>query len=713
MDLTLAISPLLLATALIAVTTLAAWSYGRTTPPLRGPRRWLLTGLRALSLGLLLLLLAAPVWERLAERDEDPLLAVLVDDSESLTLGTGATSPDSLLLNALDAFPSDPSLRFYTFSGETVRRGPTLPSESLRFDGPRTDVAAALQRVESDFSGRNLRGVILLSDGQVTSGRNPAYLAEHYPVPIFSAVLGEAAISRDVRLLRVAVNEIAYAESPLPLRVGLRATGFEGRSTTVTVSENGRRLDAASATLRSDGAEATVDLSITPRTPGLHQYTVTTAPLDGEATTRNNTQTVAVRVLDTARRILLIAGAPSPDLTALRAELGADSSLSVTVRTQRAPGRFYEGPLPENLTDTDLILLAGYPGPATDPATAQRVAEAVESGTPMAFVMTQQTDLLQLGRSFGNVFPVAPSRIRQGIAETSALPTAAGTSHPILHGLPLDPARLSSLPPLQASLTRWTQQPGGVTLLRQQRNGTALSDPLLVVRQDGDLRSAALLGAGSWRWRTLPEDLADLTPAYGSLVDQIIRWTTARRDRRRVRVRPDRTLFAEQEPVTFTGQVYTESLEPLSDAEVRLSVRGPSGEAQPLLLRPLGTGRYVGSLGAQPAGTYTFTAEAARGEVPIGVDQGTFGVGALALEFREPGADEAAMRQVAERSGGRLVSPDSLGALLNELRASGRLAGRPLAERTETPLIALPLLLLILLGALSTEWVLRKRWGLL
>ena len=63
------------------------------------------------------------------------------------------------------------------------RPGAALPGDSLRFDGERTDIAAALGRVEADFAGRNLRGVVLVSDGRVTDGRNPAYLAEAVPGP--------------------------------------------------------------------------------------------------------------------------------------------------------------------------------------------------------------------------------------------------------------------------------------------------------------------------------------------------------------------------------------------------------------------------------------------------------------------------------------------------------------------------------------------------
>ena len=116
--------------------------------------------------------------------------------------------------------------------------------------------------------------------------------------------------------------------------------------------------------------------------------------------------------------------------------------------------------------------------------------------------------------------------------------------------------------------------------------------------------------------------------------------------------------------------------------------------------------------GPRPAGAYTFTAEAVRGGARLGDDRGTFGVGRLAAEFREPGADEAALRQVALRSGGELVGLDTLGAFVRGLRARGALAERPFTRRDATPVLGLPWLLALIVGLLTAEWVVRKRSGL-
>ena len=696
----------MLVASVALASALAWWSYGRTTPPLAGWRRVMLPVLRAAALSMILFLILEPIWKTISRSEEAPLLAVLIDDSLSLRLG-GDRTPAGLVRGAVAGLPDDDALRLYAFSSETA---PTTPG-ALAFRGARTDISSALSRVESDFAGRNLQGVVLISDGRVTDGRNPIYLAERFPVPVHTAVAGDSLTSRDVRLVRAVTNELAYAGSPLPVRVSVRATGYRGETAQIRLSENGRTLATESVRLPADG-EASVDLTFTPTGPGVHRYTVQAVPLPGEATTRNNTETVTVRVVDDRRRVLLLGASPSPDLAAVRSVLEADESLDVTVHTQRSPGTYYEGPLPGSLAGFDLAVLVGWPGRAAPSPDVSRLSAAATSGLPVLFVMTRQTDFGQLASALGNVLPATPEGRAASFVEGTLSVTDDAAEHPVLSGLGVAPQRLESLPPVGVNPARWALQPGARVLAGTRRGAADLGTPILAVRQNGSLRSAAILGAGTWRWRTLPDDLGDLRPAFASLLDGLVRWTTATRDRRPVRVRPDRRTFAERERVTFTGQVYGENLVPVSDARIDITVTGPGGRASKASMRPIGNGRYVADIGPQPPGAYRFSASATVDGATLGTDAGSFAVGETAAEFRAPGADPSLMRQVALRSGGRVVPLDSLGAFVQDLRATGALAPRALTREDEFPVLALPWLLALALGLLTTEWVLRKRAGL-
>ncbi|MEM6784990.1 MAG: hypothetical protein AAF624_14815 [Bacteroidota bacterium] len=634
----------------------------------------------------------------------------MVDDSQSLTLDDTPGTLQAALGDVAKLGVPDEALRRYTFAEDAI---PYTPADSLTLVGTRTDLARALTTVADDLDSDNLAGVVVLSDGRSTSGRNPIYLAERYPVPIYTVVVGDTTAQRDVRISRIVTNEIAYVDVEIPVQVGVLHDGFEGERVSVSLLEDGQLLARETLTLGTGGTEATLDVRVTPRSPGLRRYTLAVSSLAGEVTTRNNATVVTIQVLENRRRVLFVAAAPGPDISALRRLVASDPDTEAVVRTQRSPGQFYEGPLPSSVDDFDLLVLAGYPGSAADGTTARRLAAAAADGLPVLFVLSQQTDPTVLQQSFGDVLPVLPERSRPLYYEAQMALTASGAFHPVLD-VPSSRERLDRLPPVLYNESRWRATPDAQTLATIQVAGAVLDDPLLVVRRRSGIRSAALLGAGTWRWANLPEDLEDMAGFYPSLTENLLRWLTTRADRRPVRVRPTRDLYGEGETVTLTGQVYDEALVPVSDATVEVTVTAPDGTTTPHVMRALGSGRYALDLGARPSGTYRYTTSASltsAGTV-LGEDAGSFAVGALALEFQNPTADAALMRQLAQRSGGMVVPANDVGQLGTLLNQPGRFSPRAVETERETPLWHMPWWLAAIVGLLAIEWVLRKRSGM-
>ena len=108
MSLSFGISPLLLIPCLLAAALLAFWVYHNTVPNVSRSKQALLTFLRSSSLFIILVLLFEPVLRNLTSTERKPVLAVLVDDSQSLTMH-GLAEKDSLsdaplMEQAIDAF---------------------------------------------------------------------------------------------------------------------------------------------------------------------------------------------------------------------------------------------------------------------------------------------------------------------------------------------------------------------------------------------------------------------------------------------------------------------------------------------------------------------------------------------------------------------------------------------------------------------------------
>lgn len=720
MSLSFGVSPLLLIPCLLAAAALGFWVYQRTVPVLAPAKRFALTALRTTTLFLVLFLLFKPILENIINTEQPPLLAVLIDDSQSLQITveeeTDSLNISELTRNTVREFTQtqiDGSVRYFRFSNDVAQvASSTAPADSLGFAGERTNMAHALAYLREQYKDENLQGVLLISDGQYNTGRNPVYLAERYPVPIHTIVVGDTTRRRDLQIRRVATNDIAYVDDELPIQIGLLSEGFGGERVTVSLFENGTLLNRANVDLPVGTVETPVDLFHTPETEGFHRYSVSVSRLDGEATYRNNSESFAVRVLENKKRILLFAASPEPDVAAIQQLLSEDPNIEVSAYIQKTRGEFYDPNLPDSLNAYDAIILAGYPGRFANPAVAERIAQSIDDGLPAFFLLSRQTDLSLLRRAFETALPAQPRVLRTNFIESTFVPTAEGLQHPILQISDTPDQAWITLPPLVFNDTRWQAAPDARVLATQQVRGISLDDPMLIIRNRNQHRTAVLLGAGTWRWKNLPDDLQSVAPFWVEMFSNTLQWITTKEDDRPVRVAPIEDLFSGGSSIQFDGQVYDESLNPVDGASIEIEVTQADSIRYPYSMEPVGNGRYALNIGALPEGTYRYRASAQQNGIVLGTDAGSFAVGSLTLEYKETRADGQLMHQIAQRSGGRVFASDQPAEVSQHLESSDAFVPVVFEERVETELWQRYFFFVLILVLLTIEWFVRKRSGM-
>ncbi|MFB6273189.1 MAG: hypothetical protein ABEL51_09880 [Salinibacter sp.] len=713
-------SPWLLLLCVTVAGGLTYWSYRSTVPSLSPGWRGLLGGLRFLALALICFLLFEPVFRQIQSIERPPVLAVLVDDSESMQVVTAGdqspsvgTARDSVqpILEALSSDDRPGSARFFAV-GKTLRplSGPTI--DSLQFDASRTNLASALQAVPEELQASNLKGIVLVSDGQYNTGRNPVREAGRSPVPIYPVTVGDTAQQRDLRLRSVATNDRAYLDSEVPVRATLTATQGGGEAVTVTLEQEGTTLDRQQVRLPTGTGEVSVDLTFRPEAAGLQRLTVRATPLADEATTRNNAQTFSLRVLESKRRVLLLGAAPSPNFTALRRVYARNADTKVTARVPISDGSFLGGELPEDLSSFDAVVCAGFPSAAVPTDVVERIAGLIDDGTPALFFLDRQTDVSAWSQHFGSALPATPGASGSGFVKAPFRPVESERQHPIFRIENADLSLFERLPPLRVSAVNWTPSPDARVLATAVRPSTSASEPLLVVRRRAGQRTGALLGTGVWRWALLPASLEPADPLWPGLASNLLRWVTTETDDSPVRVRPTTPTFDGGEPVSFTGQVYNESMQPVPDATVEVTVTDSSGTDYPYTMEPLGQGRYTLDAGTLPEGTYRYEATAQRKGEKLGTDQGTFSVAPLRLEYQSPRADPVLMRQIATQSGGTAYTPETVDQLPDDLARRSSFSSEVVQQSTEAELWRSLFFLVAILLLLAGEWTLRKYLGL-
>jgi hypothetical protein len=690
------------------------WTYRTTVPEIKPLLRLFLGTLRAVSLGLILFLLFEPILQRSVSKDVRPVVAVLIDGSQSMALSDSLLGDSSPQLpdkvRSLQRSLAGLDVRYYSF-GSQIQSLDSL--QSLQIVEGRTDIASALQSVSEQLSDVPLSSVILVSDGLYNSGTNPIHVAERYEVPIFTVAHGDSTTRKDVRIVQVISNELTYAGSSVPVLVRIRNDGYSSGQLAVRLSDASGVLDQISLPLPAPGTESEVELTYDAATAGRTSLTIGINRFVDEATFRNNTSSLSILVIDQKKKILLLAGAPSPDVSNLVRLISSDETAEITTLIQAPNGSFYSGELPQDFSETDLIVSIGFPGKATPPALSVSVANAVKDGTPLFFILDRQTDLLAVQRDFNDLLPVTLESIRNGFLEGSFFETTSAASHSIFDtGVRSDNARWGRLPPILLNESRWEASPSATVLTSSQIRGIAIGDPVFAVGRSGRTKSAAFLAHGLWKWTNAPEDLEDESAAFNGVLKNTIQWLYASDDNRLVRVQPSETEYGEGESIVLRGEVYDETLRPLSDASLSIQLTDPEGQQFPYEMTSLGNGRYVLDLGSLPAGSYKYLGLAMRNDGEIGTDEGQFSVGTRSLEFRNTKADFALMLQISSRSGGMAVAGTDLETLPVLIRNLPGFQSVSFSTVTQVRLWQkLPFLFMVMVF-LTLEWFFRKRFGM-
>jgi hypothetical protein len=224
------------------------------------------------------------------------------------------------------------------------------------------------------------------------------------------------------------------------------------------------------------------------------------------------------------------------------------------------------------------------------------------------------------------------------------------------------------------------------------------------------------LGYGLYRWKLLgmAPDVArganDMPDILSAFIDQSIQWIGASEKEQLVKIRSSRKFYIGGEKVELIGQVYDASLDPVDDAIVSVTLTGPNTKRD-IRLANMGAGRYTASVSGLPAGDYFYQGSAAKGSV-LGKDDGRFVVGTESAEYLNLKMNAPLLRSMAEITGGRFYTPNTVSRFLDDLKKHPRFTQTSIVKETELALWNNVWLLMIAITAFAIEWFFRKRSGL-
>ena len=725
---------------LLALGILLLWGvlrgYSRATRPLTPFKRLALGALRLFAFLMLLGCLLRPVQiSHRTLREKGPCFIAL-DSSASMNLRdmpdahTRWESATEILRKhqlEIERLASESVLQRYLFDG-SVREVSHLPGESAAPAtaplGSSTDLAVLLEKLYSEGSGAASGGALLMSDGRHNTQGDVISAAldlGQAGVRVYAIGLGQESTPadfKDIRIRELSVPERAFVGAHMLLRLELESTLPKAASAPLRVEINGKKIyDAPVDFPAGDNVPAPVlEIPYVPEALGVYRVTATLGTLPGEADINNNVRSAFFRVYKSRLGIWYVEGAIRKEFGALRSAL--ESAPNVRLHAVNA---FEKQLLPESPEDWDqlkLVILGDLSAARFDPAGLNKLARFVEDGGAVLMI----GGLSNFGAggwqnsALAPVFPVelgAGDGMKEGLLPISVPDESATHSVVLLGKNAEDSAELwKALPPMPGVNRVGRVKPAAQVLLR------AGARELLVVQEYGKGRSAVFTGDMTWQW--ILKGQGETQKAFWR---NLTTWLT-RSDYRDT----DKAVFADSARLQYqTGEEMVlralvhetsnkESVEKLKDARVLLSLGRLQGEGKPLASvlneeMGRGTGEFTRNFAVGEPGAYRFKATVVNTSgVFIDSDTLDLQVTAPDLENDNPQANLSLLRRIATLSGGMYFDPEQAGDAFRALLHKQNEFTRDVTDVSE--LWNQPWMLLTLVGLLSLEWMLRKRWGL-
>jgi len=695
----------------------------------RGWRASLLWLLQSLLLAILLVLLWQPALLVSTLKPQQNVIAVVVDDSESMSIAEGgATRLDTvrraLSSGVLEELGRRFQVRLYKMS-DHVERVKNMDALAGRATSSR--IGDSLEQLSAETSGLPLGGVVLVTDGADNAGGIDAKTLAGLRgrrVPVHTVGVGRETAARDLELADALTPVRALADSRVAAQVSFVQRGYAGRKATLTVKDGGKVLASRPVTLKPDGNLQTETILFSAGSPGARAFQFSLSGLDQEENTKNNATSRLITVDNSKPRILYLEGEPRWEFKFIRRAMEDDKSVRLTTMLRTTQNKVYRQGI-ENPQELE----QGFPAKVEELFQFHGlVIGSVEVGYFTAaqqellkqFVDRRGGGLLMLsgragladggyGRtSLAELLPVVlPDRKNTFRREPATAELAPAGVENLITRLAEDSARnqerWQKMPYLVDHQDAGTPKPGAAVLLTMSGGGRTQL-PMLVTQNYGRGRVAVLAG-GTWRWQ-MSQPLEDTT--HEQFWQQLLRWLVAETPGRVVSSTPRPMLFDESR-VRLTAEVRDRTYLPAADAHVVARVLGPSGSGGEVEMTPdpVNPGFYHAEFNADRPGSFAAEIIAKRGEEEVGRDVLTFQRQDGVAENFRTAQNRPLLESLASQTGGRYWTAGELGKLPAEIALSE--AGLTIRETRE--LWNMPAVFLLLFGLRASEWLLRRKWG--
>ena len=650
--------------------------------------------LRFLSIGLIALLLLEPLLKSLITETKKPIVVIAQDVSESVANEMNEeqlTEYQSVVKNLKNTLEEKYEVRTYGFGSE-VREG-----LDFEFKDKVSDVSEMIQSVYDNYSNQNLGAVVLATDGIYNKGSNPLYSGTKLSVPIYTVALGDTTPKRDLLIKRVFNNKIVYLGDKFSIQLDIAAINCTASSTKLSIAkiegDKTRKLQEIPINITKNDFFKTQEIILEPDQAGVQSYRLSLSSVSGEATTTNNTKDIFIDVLDARQKILILANAPHPDISAIKTTLEKAKNYEVETDFAKAPTK--------NLNNFDFVILHQLPSRTNS---ANSILTTLDKNkTPRLYIGGMQTNYNALNVLQPFLKTKTDSKSKNDVQAIVASNFNLFTiSDEVRNGLP-------KFVPLISPFGDFEEIGNGQTLLYQKISKVETKFPLLTLGESNGTRIGVMNAEGIYKWRLFDFLQHQNHDIFEEILSKTVQYLSLKEDKRKFRISQSKSIFNENEPIIFDAELYNENFELINQPDATLNINSSDGKSYPFTFNK--TGRtYSQNVGIFPVGNYSYTGTVMSAGQKLDY-KGQFSIQPVQLEGFESTADHGLLKLLAENTGGNLLYANQLTELPKFLEDAGTV--KPVIYNTSKTrsIINLRWLFFGLFLLLGLEWFLRRYFG--
>lgn len=714
----------------------------RSTKHLAGSKkRATLISLHLLSFLLIIFILFNPGFKVEHYKEEKRNLAVLVDSTWSMNLpgdrdGNVRTEKVKNYLEQNNDFLSQMEKNFYVeyfFFDQELK--PTSLDSILKNEplGTKTKIGKVLEELIDKKNKGGLDVAIIISDGADNDGSTNMYDRLKGIDLIINTVSPVTVDSmNDVWIDDIISSEVAFLRYPFSIEVVIKTSRPENFKIPVTLYKEDKLMSIKEASINPESKEARVKFEINPLSLGRKIYTVYIPVLSEELITENNQKSFFTDVIINKIRVLHVAGSPSWDVKFLRKALKRNPNIDlVSFFILRDPSDLVFAserelsliPFPVNeifskeLDTFDVVIFQNFHfQPYGIFGFHLKNLKDYVSKDGGAFLMIGGSNSFNSGdygrTLISDILPVEldylPTTLSETISNQEFHPelTAIGKNHPITR----------IVPNKDENERHWKKMPEleGLNIV-QGLNQSAMSllktpdgQPILAIENVDFGKVAAFMSDSSWKWNFVLGSEGNVSPHYEKFWNRLFLWFLNDPELKDIRVKTDKPIYNPGENAKIEISTLGDDL---NNQKALPLLTYPNGMENEIELEKTSYNRLIGKVQVGGSGIHKISVNPGTDSSlynDLNVSETIFIVEPPENEVRGPTANNNILQSLAERTGGKYITTDDrLENLKIDTSKKKTITGYKTMRFWDNPLT-----FVVLLGLLSSEWLLRRRWGL-